>query len=254
MTLLSTLLIIFFLGIVPACAWLWFWLRQDKAYPEPPKLILTTFAFGALSAIAAFILQNIFNLTFNISSSNSLFEHSFIYVLFVLCVWSFIEEVVKYFAGWYGGLHTKETDEAIDAPIYMISAALGFAALENVLFLLGPLLNGNVVETLITAKMRFIGSTLVHVASSGLLGMFIGYSIFFMKSIRKRYFGIGLILATLLHALFNLFIIRGDQNSFIGFLIIWLFIILLIVLFEYIKKIKVNRIQDVRKKEKENTY
>lgn len=243
MDILINLLLLFLLGILPACLWLWFWLRQDKAHPEPPQLIIKTFGFGVLSAIAAFVLQHLFNYFFNISGTEFLITQAITYTFFVICVWAFIEEIVKYIAAWYGGLSNSENNESIDAPIYMISAAIGFAAIENTLFLIEPLLITGTINTAIaTAQIRFIGSTLVHIASSGLLGMFIGYSFFFMRSIRKRYFGIGLILATLLHGLFNLFIIRGDQNSFIGFLIIWLFIILLIVLFEYIKKNKVTRI------------
>lgn len=253
MEILSTLFFVSILGILPACAWLWFWLRQDRKNPEPKKIILRTFLFGSLSAIAAFFFQHIFNFFFQVSGE-TVFQNSFFSVFVILSVWALIEEIVKYIAAWNGGLNTKANDEAIDAPIYMISAALGFAALENALFLLEPLLNGTLMTTLATAKIRFIGSTLVHVSASGLLGMFIGYSIFFMKSVRKRFFIAGIILSTLLHALFNLFIIRGGQNSFIGFLIIWIFIILLIVLFEYIKKIKVNTIQDVREKEKKDTY
>jgi RsiW-degrading membrane proteinase PrsW (M82 family) len=252
MSVLNTIIFAFLLGILPACLWLWFWLRHDKERPEPPKLILKTFFYGSLSAIFAFFFQILSNFFLGVQNTSDLIGYPIFFALGVLCVWAFFEEIVKYFAAWHGGLKTPASDEKIDPPIYLISAALGFAALENTLFLIKPLLDGSLITIITTAKVRFIGSTLVHVASSGLLGMFIGYSLFFMKSVRKRYFLVGLILATVLHALFNLFIIKGDQNSFIGFLIIWLFIILLILSFEYIKRIKVIKIQDVRQKEKEN--
>lgn len=254
MSITQIIIFSFLLGIVPSLFWLWFWLKEDQQRPEPPRLIIRTFLYGGLSAVFAFILQQSFNFFSKAPSTSELIgEHIFL-VLGLLLIWAFIEEVVKYVAAYNGGLKTPANDEKTDPPIYLISAALGFAALENTLFLIQPLLDGTLSEIVEVAKIRFIGSTLVHVASSGLLGMFIGYSLFFMQSIRKRYFGVGLILATLLHALFNLFIIKGDQNSFIGFLIVWLFIILLILLFEYIKKIKVIKIQNVREKEKENTY
>jgi RsiW-degrading membrane proteinase PrsW (M82 family) len=247
MHIFNTIFFIFLLGVLPAFAWLWFWLREDNEHPEPRRYILLTFLYGALAVPFALGLQLLFNAAFSVSGTEAVSNFSFIHALFVVFVWAGTEEFVKYKAAWRGGLNKTITDEAVDVPIYMISAALGFAALENALFLLTPFLNGNIQEVIITTKLRFVGSTLVHVASSALIGMFIGYSLFFMRKMRKIYTLIGFILATLLHALFNLFIIKGSQNSFVGFLLIWLFIILIIVLFERIKKIKVNKIDNVRK-------
>jgi len=250
MNLFNTLLLASLAGIVPAIAWLWFWLREDAAHPEPRKLILLTFCYGALSVPFALVFQLIFKSLFSIPTDVR--DLGFFTVLSVTLVWAFIEELVKYKAAWHGGLKKTITDEAVDVPIYMISAALGFAALENILFLLSPLLENNISVFIQTTNLRFIGASLAHVASSAIIGIFAGYSLFFMKSVRRRYLWAGFILATMLHALFNLFIIKGSQNSFAGFLLIWLFIVLIIVLFERIKKIKVSTINNVREKEKEN--
>ena len=46
-----------------------------------------------------------------------------------------IEEYVKYFMVKVGGFRNRELDEPCDIMIYMIIAALGFAALENILVL-----------------------------------------------------------------------------------------------------------------------
>jgi RsiW-degrading membrane proteinase PrsW (M82 family) len=252
MQIFNTIFFSFLLGIVPAFIWLWFWLREDAEHPEPRRLILLTFLYGALSVPFALIFQILFNSIFNVSTTEAVTTFPFLYAFLVVCIWAGIEELVKYIAAWHGGLKKSATDEAVDVPIYMISAALGFAALENTLFLIQPFLDGNIAQILATTKLRFIGATLVHVASSAIIGIFAGYSFFFMKKMRRRYIFSGFILATLLHALFNFFIIKSSQNSFIGFLLIWLFIVLIIVLFERIKKIKVIRIQNVREKEKEN--
>lgn len=252
MNIFNTIFFAFLLGVIPSLIWLWFWLREDKEHPEPRSYILLTFLYGALSVPFALIFQIAFNKIFQIGSTYSISNLDFIFSFIVILMWACIEEFVKYKAAWYGGLSKSITDEAVDAPIYMISAALGFAALENILFLIDPIHIGNLQNVILTTQLRFIGATLVHVASSALLGIFIGYSLFFTKAMKKRYTLFGFILATLLHALFNLFIIKGSQNSFVGFLLIWLFIVLIIVLFERIKKIKVSKIKNVREKEKEN--
>lgn len=252
MNIFTTIFFSFLLGIIPVFIWLWFWLREDAEHPEPRRLILLTFLYGALSVPFALLFQIIFNSLFNLGVTEAVSTLPFVYAFLIVCVWAGIEEYVKYQAAFHGGFKKATAEEAIDVPIYMISAALGFSALENALFLIEPLLNGNITQVLVTTKLRFVGATLVHVASSALIGIFAGYSFFFMKKMRRRYVVSGFILATLLHALFNFFIIKSSQNSFIGFLLIWLFIVLIIVLFERIKKIKVIRIQNVREKEKEN--
>jgi RsiW-degrading membrane proteinase PrsW (M82 family) len=254
MNISTTIFFSFILGVVPAFLWLWFWLREDSEHPEPPRYILLTFLYGALGVPVALIFQLIFNSLFSVGGTEAVGHLPFLQAFGIVAVWAGIEEYIKYKSAWYGGLSKTITDEAVDVPIYMLSAALGFAALENALFLVAPFLDGNLSEIILTTKLRFIGATLVHVASSALMGMFMAYSLFFMKSLRKSYTCVGFMLAVVLHALFNLFIIKGSQNSFVGFLLIWLFIILIIVLFERIKKIKVNRINDVWKKEKENTH
>ena len=254
MPFFHTLIFSFLLGIVPALIWLWFWLKEDACHPEPKRLILLTFLYGGLSVLFALLFQIVFNSVFQVSTTSAIQTLPFGYAFLVVCIWAFIEEFVKYQAAWHGGLKKTATDEPVDVPIYMISAALGFAALENTLFLIQPLMSNNLGVVITTTKLRFIGATLVHVASSALIGMFVGYSFYFMKSIKRRYIFAGFILATVLHALFNLFIIKSNQNSFIGFLLIWFFVVLIVVLFEGIKRIKVTSINNVREKEKKDTH
>lgn len=252
MEIFNTLLLSCLLGTIPAFLWLWFWLREDSEHPEPRYYILLTFFYGALAVPFALVLQILINKTFGVGSTSVIVSLPFIYALLVVFVWAGIEEFVKYIAAWHGGLKKTVTDEAVDVPIYMISAALGFAALENILFLISPLLDNDLQQIIQTTKLRFIGAMLVHVASSALIGIFVGYSLYFTKTMKRRFLVVGFILATLLHALFNLFIIKHSQNSFVGFLLIWFFVVLIIILFERIKRIKVNRIKNVREKEKEN--
>jgi RsiW-degrading membrane proteinase PrsW (M82 family) len=253
MDLFNTIFFAFVAGVLPAVVWLVFWLREDADHPEPRRYVLMTFGLGALAVPFALLFQIIFNTLFGIGETSDIARLPFLWGFIAVCGWAFIEEFVKYKAAWHGGLKKTITDEAVDVPIYMISAALGFAALENVLFLIVPLLDGDIPGAILTTKSRFIGASLVHVASSALIGIFAGYSLFFAQKIRRWYLIAGFVLSTVLHAMFNLFIIKNSQNSFAGFLLIWIFVVLIIVLFERIKRIKVNTIDNVREEKKENT-
>jgi RsiW-degrading membrane proteinase PrsW (M82 family) len=238
--LLITLAFAFIGGFLPALIWLWFWLREDKAHPEPNKLILKTFGLGMLMVPVAFVLQSAINYLLLGGNGEYVIARGGIATVLIIVVWAGIEELVKYLAARSGGLKNKANDEPIDVPIYLITAALGFAALENMLFLISPILEGNLADAFLAGNMRFIGATLLHVASSALIGIFGSLSYFLKKEIKKLYLLAGFILATVLHAIFNLFIINHNDIAYLGFITVWFFVLVIVLIFEKIKKIKVS--------------
>lgn len=230
-------------GVVPAIIWLMFWLREDDEHPEPRGRILATFVLGMLMVPIALALQLAFNwLTVPSLSIHTLVKIDFLFGTFAVVVWALIEEVLKLKAAYFGGLHQRDADEAIDAPIYAITAALGFAALENILFLVTPLLQGDTTTALITTNMRFIGATLLHVATAAIIGICIAFSYFRSQRVKKRYLLGGVIGAVCLHSLFNLFIIISKNTTMIAFVGVWILIVVIIIIFERIKRIHVNKI------------
>src|SRR3989338_10517093 len=85
-------------------------------------------------------------------------------LIFVL--WAAAEELFKWLAARFSALRSKQYDEPIDAVIYLLTAALGFAALENTLFLVASFSKLNFLGVIATGNLRFIGATLLHVLSS----------------------------------------------------------------------------------------
>ena len=213
-------------GVLPAILWLWFWLREDNLHPEPRSLIATTFLGGMLVVIVAIVAEKY---AFDI-----IHDQTYRYI-----VWAAIEEISKLIAVAIIALHSKQMDEPIDAMIYCVTIALGFAALENSLFILSPLDSGDIARGIITGNMRFIGATLVHTVCSAIIGFMIGitfYKNLFLKTISLI---TGVILAIVLHAGFNLSIIDETVTKTLKvFSWVWIAVIILIVLFEEIKIIK----------------
>lgn len=136
----------------------------------------------------------------------------------------------------------KAVDEPIDLIIYMIVIALGFAALENTLFIFNLLDKGLLNDSILTGNFRFIGPTLLHVLSSATVGVFLAFA--FYKSARRKilYGMIGLFIAIILHAIFNFFIMSGSGGqSILGvFLFVWIGIIILFLIFEKVKLLELN--------------
>ncbi|MEK7088946.1 MAG: PrsW family glutamic-type intramembrane protease [Patescibacteria group bacterium] len=215
-------------GVAPALLWLWFWLKEDNQKPEPKGLIATIFFIGMICVIVVIPFQKF------VQNNITPYEWKII-------SWASIEELVKYLGVAILLYKTKIIDEPIDWPIFLITVALGFAALENTLFLIKPLSLGETTVGLLTGQLRFLGSTLLHAVSSGIVGIALGLS-FFMEKYKKRvYLFTGLILAIALHSTFNFFIIENNGNSFLrvlGFL--WVVTIIIILLFEKLRRMSVK--------------
>ncbi len=218
----STFVYALLAGVLPSLVWLWFWLREDS-HPEPRWLIVITFLGGFLAVIASIFAEK-FVSDLNLSESLR-------YTL-----WAGVEELTKFIAVAVIALNTDYNDEPIDAMVYCITVALGFAALENAFFLFQPLVGGDYIQSIVTGNMRFIGATLVHVVSSASIGFALGYV--YYRGIVSKFFAllIGIAVAITLHSAFNLSIINGTMSDTLkAFAWIWGAVVILIVLFEEVK-------------------
>lgn len=210
-------------GLLPALLWLAFWLMEDRCEPEPKRYLLMTFIAGALSVFVALWMERNVALYFTGTG--------------LLLAWATIEELVKFGAAYFVALRLRVFDEPLDAVVYMITVALGFSAFENALFLLSPLQDGDILRTIITGDLRFIGATLLHTLSSATIGVALALAFYKSAATRRMYAFMGVVLAVLLHTLFNFFILgaRGGTTFWI-FLCIWLGVVALLFMTEKIKQ------------------
>lgn len=218
-------------GILPATFWLWFWLKEDKLHPEPRGLLILSFLVGMLATALAFPLENyVYDLARNAFHAT---EGDYR----ILFPWAAIEETLKFLGIYIVALRTKYFDEPIDAVIYFVTIALGFAALENAMFLFNPIGKGETLVALTLGNFRFIGATLLHVAASGIIGVTLALTFYQKKAIRVAAALLSLCGAFVLHTLFNFSIIASEGNLlyevFIG---LWVFIIGILLICEKIKR------------------
>lgn len=226
----DTLIYAFVGGLLPAMVWLYFLLKEDRRCPEPRWMISLAFFAGALAVPLVLPLERL----------AALFLPTGIPVI---VAWSVIEEVMKYLLAAVVVLWRPAVNESIDFVMYMITVALGFAALENMLFLVAPFAGGNIMEGFLTGNLRFIGSTLLHVIASATIGFALAFSFRAPALVRALAAATGLILAIGLHALFNFLIITNSSSyTLFAFLLVWSGAVVLFALFELLKFLYYRRL------------
>lgn len=230
------LTLVFVTGFLPPILWLWFWLHEDP-HPEPKRKLLQSFVAGMCIVPLAFLLEFVF---YRASIRAGFVAEGMLTSVFLLGGWAFIEEVSKFWVAWEVDLKRSVYNEPVDALIYLITVALGFSVLENILFLANATLSTDILESAITANMRFFGATLLHTVSSGIVGTSVALSFFHHKHQHRNIVG-GLILATVLHGAFNALIIYSSSTGeiFTVFSVVWTLVIMLILVFEKIKRLRV---------------
>jgi RsiW-degrading membrane proteinase PrsW (M82 family) len=224
------LLISILVALLPGFAWMFFYLKED-ANPEPKMTIAKVFVAGGACAFVALAVQVALQHIGISFSSESVASPSdlTLRVGVAIILFALVEEIVK-FAAVYASMHNDpEFQEPIDAMIYMVVAALGFATIENIGAIHGHfstysgyLLAGAIFETI---TFRFVGATLLHTLSSALLGYYWALHMRDLHEGNKLLWGI--VLATVLHAAFNYLIISyGNLFYAVAFLAVIGFFVL----------------------------
>ena len=214
-------------GIIPSLLWLWFWLKEEEN-PEPAGLLTVLFIMGMLAVIVVLPIEKLIQISISTQAAR-------------LSLWAGAEEILKYLAVLVILYKTNSAKKPIDWPIYFITAALGFAALENALFLIKPISISGATVSLLTGQLRFLGSTLLHTISSGTIGIAMGISFYMRPLSKKMFLLLGFIIAISLHTAFNFFIIRNDGNDFLKvFAFLWVVTIIVMLLFEKVRRMSEN--------------
>lgn len=203
------------LGFLPSTIWLIFYLRKD-IHPEPRRQIIKIFLYGVFIAPVAALLE--FALLW---LTNPSFEYREIIILLlgsstgwraVISAALFapaVEEYLKYKIIKDKILKNSDFDEPLDAMLYLIIGALGFAAAENTIAIVQhPMLP--IEDALATISSRFVSATFLHALASGIVGYFLAKS-FFHPAKRFLLITYGLTLAIVFHGGYNYLISIGNK-------------------------------------------
>ena len=209
-------------GILPSLVWLFYFLKKDPK-PEPKKTIALCFFYGMLATLPAIYFEGVFSFYLNTYLKEIASVLSLIAVFFIF---AFIEEFFKFLSAKISISRKKEFDEPIDPMIYLITSAMGFALVENLMYLYSGFFlekNYGVEKIIIIAFERLLGPTFLHASASGFLGYFWAQSILKLK---KEFLYFGILLASFLHMVFNFNIeVLGSEWFRLKFVILFIFLV-----------------------------
>jgi RsiW-degrading membrane proteinase PrsW (M82 family) len=174
------------IAIAPVVFLAWFIYTRDKYEREPRRLILKTFLVGAALVIPVIVVELVGGLILPPSEDPlSLF-------LYFLLVVALVEESSKYLAVRVSVYGSREFDEPLDGLVYGGIAGLGFAAPENLLYVLSRGVTLGVFRAVLS------------VPAHALWGAIIGYYLSLQKLKSVRSAGIrGLSIAIIFHTAFD---------------------------------------------------
>ncbi|MFI3175517.1 MAG: PrsW family glutamic-type intramembrane protease [Bacillota bacterium] len=198
------------LATLPAVVGLFYMYIRDKYEKEPYLMAFVAFFLG-ISA------------TFLIYGFGEALERSFphtetpLYTAFVSS--AFVEESVKFIFLYYFIWRNKNFNEPFDGIVYAVFISLGFAWVENLVYVLHPTIGG-----LTTGFSRAVFS----VPSHGLFGVQMGYFFALAKFHQKKsYLSFAFFVPYVVHAFYNYFLLKESPVYWIPFVILeillWLF-------------------------------
>ena len=118
-------------ALLPAIFLMWYIRKQDRSEREPTNFIYSIAALGAATTISAFILEKCGEsfLTMFLPKTEILYI-----ALYYCLVVAGAEELGKLVVLRLRTWNAKEFNYTYDAVVFAVAASLGFAALENVLY------------------------------------------------------------------------------------------------------------------------
>ncbi|MEN8208424.1 MAG: PrsW family intramembrane metalloprotease [Candidatus Fermentibacteria bacterium] len=177
-------------SIIPALLWMIYFYRSDRYAPEPKKLVARTFLVGALVGAAMVFSLKEFPFHMSILSMS----------VFVAPI---TEEIAKFLSVRWTVYNRTEFDEPVDGMVYATAAALGFASVENILYVLNNWASGGAELGVYVLAGRSVLSVPAHALFSSLWGLALGWHKKRKTRKSSMLVVLGLLAGMVLHGLFN---------------------------------------------------
>ena len=186
-------------AISPAILILLYAYKQDF-FPEPPRIVFKTFLFGCATVLA---VQLIIPVLDNYSEKNFTGETYYFFVNFIRA--AFLEEFFKLVVIIFYCTRKSVFDEPMDGLIYGVAASLGYAAYENIQYVVFV---NDYSASFDIALSRAFSAVPAHALNGVVMGFFVSKSIF-EKNHNYMYLILAILIPVAMHGSYN-FSISSD--------------------------------------------
>ena len=209
-------IVYFVVVILPVVFWFKFFRHQDRAEPEPKKLLFKVFLGGipvvALASVAEGILEGVFfpqistkvaetvggGIQDFVGSPEQLFGFLAIYFLA-----GPVEEFMKFFVLKQLVYRKIAFNQVADGLIYAVTIALSFSLIENSIYFFNILDEMSLsFDFIAIVVIRGVITTMLHVLAAAIMGLYLGRAKFAKKN-KKKLIVKGVVIAAMVHGTYN---------------------------------------------------
>lgn len=156
-----------FPALLPALFWVWVIRFTDREHPEPRRWVFACFVGGMIVVGPALAIQGHLLEWAHDTTPASWNPTGFLALTWeILIPVALLEETLKFLAFCLPLLCCRHLDQPLDGIVYGTAAALGFAGLENYLYLFYTS-----SPAVLLLLVRSVTAVVLHAALTGLLGM-----------------------------------------------------------------------------------
>ena len=192
------------IALAPGVAIMLYIYWKDSHDREPIRHLFICFLLGILSAVMAVLIDKaLVPVQTEMTVPNSIGDKFF--TAFIMA--AVVEELCKFFMCRMYAYPKKDFNEPLDGIVYMVMVAMGFATIENILYVFANPENG--IQTGIARMLLAVPG---HACWGVILGYFMGMGKF-KQRFKIMYILTGLLLAILLHGTYDAFIFLRESNE-----------------------------------------
>lgn len=210
---------------IPALVLIFFVYKQDKKEKEPKSLLFKLVLFGFISIIPALIFEIIGGAIVGIFFDDNSVAYAFFDCFFVIAV---AEEGSKFLMLRLGSWKNRAFNFTFDGIVYAVCTSLGFALLENIMYVLSS-------GGFSLAVSRAFTAVMAHAVFGVLMGVYYGrarqyQSLGNFQRMRKN-FAMAVFIPGLLHGLYDFLLSVGNVISILvfGVVLIVIYILMFVV-------------------------
>lgn len=205
-----------YVAVLPIVLLLSFIYKKDP-HPEGKKLLKKVFGFGCLACVPVIICELLYDF---LAQAPEIQTYEQIFINTLLGV-GLVEEFFKWIVIWWLCYRNKDFDETYDAIVYASYSSLGFACIENILYVL--------TSGMLTGIFRAITSVPGHLCFGVIMGYFLGKAR--LSKARGKsstgYIILSIVAPTVIHTLYDFFLLA--ENDML--VLVWLaFIVIMFIL------------------------